>query len=44
MAGHEYLSDTEVVALAEYVQGLCQTASLGVTAVGKREVVSFARP
>lgn len=44
MAGHEYLSDTEVVALAEYVQGLRRTAPWASRAVGKREVARLAPP
>lgn len=44
MAGHEYLSDAEVVALADYVQALRTTAPRAVAAVGKRDVARLARP
>lgn len=44
MAGHEYLSDAEVVALAEYVQALRQLAPLASAPAGKREIASLARP
>lgn len=44
MAGHEYLSDAEVVALAEYVQGLRGAAPWAARPVGKREVASLVLP
>jgi cytochrome c oxidase cbb3-type subunit 2 len=42
MAGHEYLSDAEVLALADYIQGLRRTARVASGAVDRREIANHA--
>ena len=44
MAGHEYLSDAEVVALADYVQSLRQPGPVASRPAARREVASLLTP